>query len=217
MNNEYKTISAPATGEITEKKSRFIANIAHISNTEDANKFIEEIRSRYWDATHNVYAYTLFEDKIVKYSDDGEPSGTSGLPSYKVLEGEGIFDVVVVITRYFGGTLLGTGGLARAYSEAVKAALNNAEILTCCLCDYIKIKCDYNLWGKVESIIRKSNTYIENTGFGVDVEAIVCKKNKESSAFIKEIVDKTNSKVLVKVISSEFSMLNKDGKPVKIY
>ncbi len=217
MSNEYKTVLNDAIGEIVEKKSRFIANIKHITNVEEANKFLEEMRARYWDATHNVYAYSIFKNNIVKYSDDGEPSGTSGLPSYKVLEGEGIFDVIVVITRYFGGTLLGTGGLARAYSDAVKAALNNAEILTCCECDYIKIKCDYNLWGKVENIIRKTETHIESTGFGVDVEAIVCKKKSQTEAFVKEVIDKTDSKVTLKIITTEVNMLNKEGKPVKIY
>ncbi len=217
MSNEYKTILSPAKGEITEKKSKFIANIIHVANVEEATAFIEEMRTKYWDATHNVYAYTLYENKVVKYSDDGEPSGTSGLPSYKVLEGEGVFDVAVVITRYFGGTLLGTGGLARAYSDAVKDALNNAEIVTCCLCDYIKIKCDYNMWGKVENLIRKSSTHIENTGFGTDVEVIVCKKHTDAEDFVNDLIDKTDSKVLVKIINSEYSMLNIDGKPVKIY
>ena len=217
MKSEYKTILLPASGEIIEKKSKFIANIKHISSVDEANSFLEEMRTKYWDATHNVYAYSLYENKIAKFSDDGEPAGTSGLPSYKVLEGEGIYDVIVVITRYFGGTLLGTGGLVRAYSDAVKAALNNAEILTCCMCDTIKIKCNYSLWGKIENILRKNDAYIDNLGFGVDVEAIVCRKQSESQGLINEIVEKTDSNALVKIIGSEYSLINKEGKPVKIY
>ncbi len=124
---DYKTVRAAASGELTEKRSRFIGYCKPVSTEEEATAFIASIRSRHWDARHNVYAYSLREGNLRRYSDDGEPSGTAGMPVLDVLQKSGVTDVCVVVTRYFGGVLLGTGGLVRAYSQAARLGLNAAQ------------------------------------------------------------------------------------------
>ena len=124
MRKAYKILYREGTGELIEKKSRFIASFRSVKTEEEAQAFIEEMRKKYWDASHNCYAWVLGENGEGKRcSDDGEPSQTAGKPMLDVLEGEGIVNICVVVTRYFGGTLLGTGGLVRAYSGAVKEGL----------------------------------------------------------------------------------------------
>ena len=130
MLENYKTIYAGGEGEITEKKSRFIATVRLVEKEEDALAFIEEMKKKYWDARHNCYAYSIGEHReFTRCSDDGEPSGTAGRPMLDVILGEDIYNVAVVVTRYFGGVLLGTGGLVRAYSGAVQAGLGESTVI----------------------------------------------------------------------------------------
>lgn len=126
---KIKSIAKPATGTIYEKKSEFIANIAPLTSEDAAIDFVNAIRSKYSNARHNVYAYVIKKDNISRYSDDGEPQGTGGLPIINLLRKESFFDIAVVVTRYFGGVLLGVGGLARAYANAAKVALENSNIV----------------------------------------------------------------------------------------
>ena len=126
----YRTIRTAASAEFVEKKSRFIGHICPVTTQEEANEFIRQKKSEYWDATHNVYAYVLREGQTRRYSDDGEPQGTAGIPTLDVLLKEDLTDCVVVVTRYFGGTLLGTGGLVRAYSHGSKIAHANSATRT---------------------------------------------------------------------------------------
>lgn len=212
MSAEYKTILKPAQGTIVEKKSKFIANIKHVETQEEAAEFISAVKSHYYDARHNVYAYILKENNFKRYSDDGEPQGTSGIPSLTVLEGEGLSDVCVVITRYFGGTLLGTGGLVRAYSGAVKEALNNAETVTLKQCDEIEIVCDYTLWGKVENYISNSDAGLENTEFSNNVTAKVLCSVNETQRFLKGLEELTNASVKGSVTGNVFAPFTDDGK-----
>ena len=129
MLENYKTIYAGGEGEITEKKSRFIATVRLVEKEEDALTFIEEMKKKYWDARHNCYAYSIGGHReFTRCSDDGEPSGTAGRPMLDVILGEDIYNVAVVVTRYFGGVLLGTGGLVRAYSGAVQAGLGESTV-----------------------------------------------------------------------------------------
>ena len=131
MVEEYKTIYKGGIGEITEKKSRFIATIRPAKTEEEALAFLEEMKKKYWDARHNCSAYVLGErQELLRCSDDGEPSQTAGKPMMDVLTGAGLTNVAAVVTRYFGGTLLGTGGLVRAYSAAVQEGLKNSRIIT---------------------------------------------------------------------------------------
>lgn len=127
--NSYRVLLAGGEGEYVEKKSRFIATLQKCESEEEAARFIETTRKRYWDARHNCYAYVIGEKaQLTRCSDDGEPSGTAGRPILEVLTGEGIRNVTAVVTRYFGGVLLGTGGLVRAYTQAVKEGLKNCTV-----------------------------------------------------------------------------------------
>ena len=144
---EVKYIKETVTGEITEKKSRFIATLSPVKSEDEAVAFINSLRKKYYDARHNCYAYITGGAK--KSSDDGEPAHTAGRPMMDILEKEGLSDVCVVVTRYFGGVLLGTGGLVRAYQGAVRAALDNAQFFTRSLRLKLHITCDYNDHGKI--------------------------------------------------------------------
>jgi uncharacterized YigZ family protein len=148
--NDYKTVSKQATAEITEKKSRFIANVCPISAEQQGLDFLQSVRSKYYDARHNVFAYVLRQNNIQRYSDDGEPSGTAGMPTLDVIRKEGLTDLLVVVTRYFGGILLGTGGLVRAYTKAAKEGIEAAGIITRRFCRQYSIQVDYTLLGKVQ-------------------------------------------------------------------
>jgi len=135
LDKEYKTVLNHAVYEIDEKKSRFIASVKPVSTEDEAIRFINDLKSKYWDATHNVYAYTIGKnDEVQKFSDDGEPSGTAGKPVLETIKSKGIKNVLVVITRYFGGTLLGAGGLIRAYSESASLGLDKAGIIKVVKC-----------------------------------------------------------------------------------
>lgn len=149
----FKTVFKGGQGEIVEKKSRFIANVFAVENVESAEQIIERLKKKYWDARHNCYAYVIGNDGMTKKcSDDGEPQGTAGRPMLEVITGEGLVNVLVVVTRYFGGTLLGTGGLIRAYQGAVKAGLNASEIIEKRSADKLKVSVDYTFMGKVQYI-----------------------------------------------------------------
>ncbi len=215
MTNNYKTILKHSEGIVIEKKSKFIANIVHVETQEEAQMFINEVKAKYFDARHNVYAYILLDGNVKRYSDDGEPQGTSGIPSLNVLEGEGLYNVCVVITRYFGGTLLGTGGLVRAYSGAVKQAIENSQIVTAIKCINLKLTCDYHLWSKVENISASWGALVQNTDFTHEISADVSVQNEVADTFIKDVVEKTDAKVKIDVLGECFSFVDGQGKLVK--
>lgn len=163
---EYKSVKGEAIGEITEKNSRFIATIRPVSSQEEALAFIEEMKKKYWDARHNCSAYIIGADKpLERCSDDGEPSRTAGMPMLDILHGDGLSDIAVVVTRYFGGVLLGTGGLVRAYQGAVRAALNNAHIITRRTMHRQSLTTDYTSYGKFQYYAASDGIIIENTDF----------------------------------------------------
>lgn len=151
MVEQYKTVYEGGTGEIVEKKSRFIANVRPVETEEEALAFIEEMKKKYWDARHNCSAYILGErQEQMRCSDDGEPSQTAGKPMMDMLDGAGLTNTAVVVTRYFGGTLLGTGGLVRAYSAAVQEGLKNSRIITKYWGTELLVGTDYNGIGKLQ-------------------------------------------------------------------
>ncbi|MCI7738316.1 MAG: YigZ family protein [Lachnospiraceae bacterium] len=151
MLEQYKTIYEGAEGEIVEKKSRFIATVRLVESEEEAVRFIEEMKKKYWDARHNCHAYVIGEHReITRCSDDGEPSGTAGRPMLDVLLGEDLYNTAVVVTRYFGGTLLGTGGLVRAYSKAVQEGLKNSIVIEKKQGVRLEVITDYNGVGKMQ-------------------------------------------------------------------
>ena len=178
MLENYKTIYAGGEGEITEKKSRFIATVRLVEKEEDALAFIEEMKKKYWDARHNCYAYSIGEHReFTRCSDDGEPSGTAGRPMLDVILGEDIYNVAVVVTRYFGGVLLGTGGLVRAYSGAVQEGLKNSTVITKYLGVKLSVTTDYNGVGKLQYLFGQkeipilSAEYTDKVVFTVLVES----------------------------------------------
>ena len=156
MAKDYKTVLSNAKDEFVEKRSRFIGYCKPVTCEQEAVDFINEKRSEHWNATHNVYAYSLREGNIKRYSDDGEPSGTAGMPCLDVIVKNEIYDVCVVVTRYFGGVLLGTGGLVRAYSHGAKIALDAAKIVMMQNCLVCSARCTYNRYGKVSALVTKS-------------------------------------------------------------
>ncbi len=166
MDRSYRIVYEGGTGEIVEKKSRFIATVFSVESEEEAASFIENIRKQYWDARHNCYAYVIgVNGEKQKCSDDGEPQGTAGRPMLDVLLGEEIRNVLVVVTRYFGGTLLGTGGLVRAYSQAVKKGIEGSVIVDKCPAVKLNVITDYNGIGKLQYIAASMNIAILDTEY----------------------------------------------------
>ena len=160
----YKMIEYGGVGEIEEKKSRFIAQVQAVTTEEEAAAFLESVRKQYWDARHHCYAYILGEQgQIMRFSDDGEPSGTAGRPILEVLTGSGIRNLVLVVTRYFGGTLLGTGGLVRAYTQAAQAGIAASRVCTMCYGYTFTVETDYNGIGKIQYLLGQRGIPIEDS------------------------------------------------------
>ena len=149
----YQTIGQAASDAFTEKRSRFIGYAAPVQSEEEAVRFIADIRAKHWDAKHNVYAYSLRAGQQKRYSDDGEPKGTAGVPVLDVLQKSEVVDAVLVVTRYFGGVLLGTGGLVRAYSHAAALAVAAAGIVTVRRCAVCELRCDYTRFETAQAMI----------------------------------------------------------------
>ncbi len=190
MIQRYKTIFQQASAETIEKKSRFIATVAPISTEEQAQHFIQTMKKQYWDASHNVFAYRIGLDKdIERMSDDGEPSGTAGMPVLDVLRGQGIINAVVNVTRYFGGTLLGTGGLVRAYTNGAKAGLEAAGVIEKILYTPVAVTVEYTLSGKVEHAILLKGHRIANTVYTDKVEFETMVESPGVKAFKDHMTD----------------------------
>lgn len=195
MIKDYKTIYEGGTGEIIEKKSRFIASIAHVESEEEAVAFVEQIRKKYWDARHNCSAYIIGKrQEIMRCSDDGEPAQTAGKPMLDVLSGQGLCDLVAVVTRYFGGTLLGTGGLVRAYSKAVQEGLKNSVIIEKHLADKMMIITDYNGIGKIQYLMAQESFTPMNTEYTDVVTITVPVPVDQTEGFQAKITQVTNGK-----------------------
>lgn len=162
---EYKTVIKKSEYHMIEKRSEFIGYAFHCTTIEQVNSYINEIKQKHYDATHNVFAYILRDNNTARFNDDGEPHGTAGVPVLEVIRKEGLIDTLIVVTRYFGGTLLGAGGLVRAYSAAAKGAIDEAG--SCILVPYVDIvvKCDYQDFGRLEYELGKMSIDISNTEF----------------------------------------------------
>ncbi|MCR5835177.1 MAG: YigZ family protein [Lachnospiraceae bacterium] len=198
MSESYKILFEGKTAEIVEKKSRFISYMQPVESAEEAMEFVEKIKKQNWDARHNCYAFVIGQNnELQKFSDDGEPGGTAGKPMLDVLLGEGIHNCVVVVTRYFGGVLLGTGGLVRAYSKAVKEGINASIIKEKVFGEEINITTDYNGIGKIQYIISEMGIKIHEEEY-TDVVTVNLKIRKEDcDRFINQITEATAGKVIV--------------------
>lgn len=188
----YFTISKPASDSFIEKKSEFIGYIAPVKTNDEAVAFINQIKAMHRKARHNVYAYILREDNISRYSDDGEPQGTAGVPVLEVLQKRGLTDVCVVVTRYFGGILLGGGGLLRAYSHAASIACDAAHIMDMRLCHRLTIKTDYNLYGKINYILPNFDVITMNSDFADAVTLEILVMSEKLDSLRKELTEVTN-------------------------
>ncbi|MBD9050746.1 YigZ family protein [Ruminococcus sp.] len=197
MAKDYKTVLENASDEFVEKRSRFIGYCKPVKTEQEAIDFINEKRSEHWDATHNVYAYSLREGNIKRYSDDGEPSGTAGMPVLDVIVKNEIFDVVVVVTRYFGGVLLGTGGLVRAYSHGSKIAVEAAKPVIMQNCLVCEARCAYNQYGKVSSLIIGVGAAVDDTVYESDVLVKFHIKPDLLGTLNKKLADATSGEVTV--------------------
>ncbi|MDY5986695.1 YigZ family protein [Sporofaciens sp. SGI.106] len=196
MLSEYRIAYKGGEGEIVEKKSRFIATVLPVDQEEEALEFIEKMKKKYWNATHNCYAYVVGDrHEIQRYSDDGEPGGTAGRPMLDVLLGEDIHNVAVVVTRYFGGTLLGTGGLVRAYSSATKAGLASSVIITKIPGFKLRITTDYTGLGKIQYILGERKIPILDTVYTDKVEMQLVIPAVQKEQVTDALIEGTNGKV----------------------
>lgn len=200
MLSQYKTVYQGREAEIIEKKSRFIATVQAVKSEEEALAFIESMKKKYWNATHNCFAYVIGEQfQVQRCSDDGEPSGTAGKPMLDVLLGEEIHDVAVVVTRYFGGTLLGTGGLVRAYSGATKEGLLASTVITKMYGQKLRIQTDYTGLGKIQYILGQRGLTILHSVYTDKVELTVLLPEVEINAVIAEIREGTNGQAMLEL------------------
>ncbi len=206
MNTDYKTVKIESSDEFTEKRSRFIGYVKPVKTEAEATEFINSIRSKHWDARHNVYAYSLREGNIKRYSDDGEPSGTAGMPVLDVITKNEVYDVCVVVTRYFGGVLLGTGGLVRAYSQGSKIALEAGQVVLMQNCLVCSLTCLYNQYGKISSLIPDNGGVIDDSVFESDVKLSFHIKPDGLPALNKKLADLTSGEVQAISDSEQYFM-----------
>lgn len=188
----YLTIQGTAVAEIEEKKSRFIAQLAHVETEEEALEFLETIRSKHRMARHNVYAYIIRGNggaERIRYSDDGEPQKTAGLPTLQALQHADLTDVVVVVTRYFGGTLLGTGGLVRAYTQATQAGIAAAQVVTISRCIDLIIKSAYSEYDQLVRLAHDCGASIMNTQYTDVVTVTVRMLDGTQEPFLKNLTE----------------------------
>lgn len=194
----YKTVYSGGVGEITEKKSRFIATVIPVSTEEEALAFIEQMKKKYWDATHNCSAYTVgLHHELARCSDDGEPQKTAGRPMLDVLLGEDIHNAAVVVTRYFGGTLLGTGGLVRAYQAAVKEGLSKSVIIEKKYGRKLIINTDYTGIGKLQYIASTMDISILSSEYTDAVTVTLFVSPEKESTFIGKLTEATAGKAVI--------------------
>ena len=188
---EYYIPTRAAESEFVEKRSRFIGYIKPVETEAEARAFVEEIKKRHYDARHNCWCYLLREGGVVRYSDDGEPQGTAGQPMLGVFEKEGITDLVCVVTRYFGGILLGTGGLLRAYTKGAKDALDAAGVSVVRRWVRQLVPCTYSLYERLKQETERFGAVIEDTEYGADIVLTVLVPEELSDAYAARILDFT--------------------------
>ena len=195
MSEAYRIVYRGGTGEIVEKKSRFFATVIPITSEEEALTFIEQMKKQYWDASHNCSAYTLgMRHETARCSDDGEPQKTAGRPMLDVLLAEDVHNVCVVVTRYFGGTLLGTGGLVRAYQAATKAGLESSTVTEKRYGIPVTVVTDYNSIGKLQYIVAQMELFTQDTLYTDIVTCTVLTTPDTRGAFIKKVTEATSGK-----------------------
>ncbi len=200
----YTTLYGEGSDEFEERRSLFIGHAKHITTEEEAQDFIRQKKKEYSDATHNCWAYILRGGFVARYSDDGEPQGTAGMPMLETIRKCGVCDAVVVVTRYFGGILLGAGGLVRAYSHGAKIALDAARIITYEQYKVCRLSCSYSDYQKYNVLLPQYNAVIDDTEFTDRVTVYFAMKLEPCSAFSEKVVEISAGKDRVEVISERF-------------
>ena len=192
----YKIITKEGTGEIVEKKSRFIATAFYVENQQQAEEKIAEVSKKYWDAKHNCYAYVIgINSENTKCSDNGEPSGTAGKPILEVITGAGLTNVLIIVTRYFGGVLLGTGGLVRAYTAAAQAALAASEVGEKVFSQMLTLKVGYNMINGVQYYLSQNEIGILDSRYEADVQFDICVKEADVARVMDGLTQKCEGQI----------------------
>jgi uncharacterized YigZ family protein len=200
MRKDYLTVSKEAVAETEEKKSRFIATVRPVASEEEAQAFISGLKAKYWNATHNVYAYYICADNVQqKFSDDGEPSGTAGLPVLEAIKKLDVQDCAVVVTRYFGGTLLGASGLVRAYGKCAALGIEAAGIIRKQLCIQADVLIDYSMLGKLQAVAAAQGYMIKDTIYAQDVHMQIYVPVDEIEAFSAVVTEASNGRALITI------------------
>ena len=209
-----KRVHKDGSAQITEKKSRFIGDVYNIENEEDALYYINETKKKYWDARHHCWAYVIGEERVTeRCSDDGEPSGTAGKPILEVIRGAGLHNIFVVVTRYFGGTLLGTGGLVRAYTESAREGISHSQIITKIYGFKLNLTTDYTGLGKIQYLLGQRGLTILDSVYTEKVDLTVLIPKEEESKLIAEITEATNGQTGI-ARTGECWFANVDGEMV---
>ena len=200
----YQTLKQKGTSEYIEKKSRFIGVAVPVQTEQQALSFLQEVKKQYPDARHHVYAYMLRQDNKQRYSDDGEPQGTAGLPVLEILKNQNLTDCAIVVTRYFGGTLLGTGGLVRAYSTAAKEAVEASQIVTASRAALCSVQCDYRQYSLVQSVLLSHSAVLTQTDFLDTVQMRFYIQTQKLKALKDQLTEATAGTVTISQEKEEF-------------
>lgn len=202
--SEYYVPAGYGQAEFVEKKSKFIGRVWRVASEEEANARINEMREKYWNATHNVYAYRIKDCSLMRYSDDGEPQGTSGMPVLNVFRSAGIYDFCCVVTRYFGGTLLGTGGLVRAYSNTASLALEKAGVSIMKRWLKARIECPYNLYESILKEISNAGGSIIDTDFGENIIMQTLLPENGLDSFDIRLKNLSSGKITAEILGEDY-------------
>jgi uncharacterized YigZ family protein len=200
----YTTIAKEASDEFTERRSRFIGSIRPVKAPEEAAAFVAELKAKYWDATHNCSAYSL-NGGLQRYSDDGEPHGTAGVPILEVLKKENVTDAVIVVTRYFGGVLLGAGGLVRAYSHAAKLALDAGGRLEMRPCTVFSLDIPYQMYDRIAKLVKDRGVAVLDSDFGIMVRLRLRIYSEGLAGFTAALTEHSGGAITPAVLYEEFA------------
>ncbi len=211
MEGDYRTLLREGFDEFTERRSRFLGAARPVRTEEEAMAFVEAQRQKYWDARHHTYAYLLREGGLARYSDDGEPQGTAGLPLLEVLKKSGVTDAVVVVTRYFGGVLLGKGGLLRAYSHGAALAVNAAGVACMRRCALAQVVCSYSQYGRLAALIPELGGVVDDTEFTDGVTLRFHLTAGDLPRLQKEITEATSGTACVEKTGEKFFAFLEDS------
>jgi uncharacterized YigZ family protein len=200
----YKTIHHRSKFEYEDRKSIFIGEALPVTNEAEALAFLDSVKKHYPDARHHVYAYIVRENAIMRFSDDGEPQGTAGIPILDIIKKRGLTDIAVVVTRYFGGTLLGTGGLVRAYSASAQGAIEEASVITYDLYTQISLSASYSDYQKLSSIFTDFEFRTDDTDFGANVDILGRVVSSRVEEFLKRITEATSGRTGIEILEERF-------------